>query len=794
MRHTLVVSVSLMLLSSIAATMHAQTADELLQKARGALAMIDGEKALPGLKEAVEVLRDRWGIPHIYARNSDDLFFAQGFVAAQDRLFQLDMWRRLAAGETAEVMGRQALDADRFARLLRYRGDMEREWSSYSPDTRQIAVAFTAGINACIDQAGKRLPIEFQILGIEPGKWRPEDILGRMSGIIMTRNFQQEVARARLIAAVGVDKARWLAPTDPAVPFAPAPGLDLGGIDQNVLAGYAAATKVLQFQPAKNESNNWVVSGKRSISGKPLLASDPHRPIALPALRYLVHLNAPAERGEGGWNVIGSGEPGLPGVAIGHNERIAWGITIVGTDQADLFVEDTDPVDPARYKSEGGYERFRIIKETIKVKGEPQPVEVELRFSRHGPVIYQDLKRHRAYALKWVGSEPGGAAYLGSLAIDRARNWPEFLKALQAWKGPSENFVYADVDGNIGWVAAALSPVRRDYDGLLPVPGNAGHEWKGFLAVKDLPTKFNPPAGFIATANHNILPAGYKHPINFDWAPGYRFARLHQRLESKDKFTLADFQDMQHDSTSFPGQVLVRLVKTVDMQDAALAPYAKLLASWDGVLSMTAAAGPLHAAWMLELQDAFYLPHIPKDLLPAIRTVLNARVMLTALENPDRNWFGDDPIAGRDRLLRSTFAAAVAKLKMKLGLDVDKWSWGKLHTVTFRHPLAKLGTAYEKAFNLGPVGRPGDALTPLNTKHDEKFQQVHGATYRHVLDLADWDRGLATSAPGQSGQPGSPHYGDLLPLWAEGRYFPLAFSRKRVEEVTAHRLRLTPAP
>ncbi|HMF19187.1 MAG TPA: penicillin acylase family protein, partial [Gemmataceae bacterium] len=672
-----------------------------------------------------------------------------------------------------------------FSRLLRYRGDTDTEWASYSPDTKRIATAFTNGINACIDHAGKRLPIEFQILRFAPGKWRPEDILGRMSGVIMTGNIQREIARARLIAFLGVERTRSLFPTDPVTRFAPAAGLDLAGIDNKILAGYNAATKLLQFKPVKTESNNWVVSGSRSLSGKPMLASDPHRAITLPSLRYLVHLNAP------GWNVIGAGEPALPGVALGHNERIAWGITIVGTDQADLYVEETDAKDSAKYKTDTGFETFQIVKEKIKVKGK-EPIEVELRFSRHGPVIHQDANRNRAFTLKWVGSEPGAAAYLGGLAVSRAGNWPGFLKALESWKIPSLNFVYADVDGNIGWVANGLTPVRKNHDGLLPVPGHGGCEWQGYLPVKEQPQSFNPASGAIATANHKILPAGYKHKIAFDWAPGYRFERVQQRLESKKKFSLDDFRDIQHENTSLPGQVLVRLAKSVDMKDAKLDPYVKLLSSWDGVLSRESAAGPLHAAWIMEMQDALYRSKLPKDRLAAARAVGNMRVLLTALEKADSSWFGDQSKEQRDRLLRSTFARAVDKVKGKLGPDPVKWSWGKLHTATFRHPLASMGPAYEKAFNLGPIGRPGDALTPNNTRHDENFRQLHGATYRHVFDLADWDRGLATSSPGQSGQPGSPHYGDLLPLWAEGQYFPLAFSRSKVEELTRHKLLLKP--
>jgi penicillin amidase len=749
-------------------------------KARAVLSKLDGEVRLPGLKEPVEVLRDRWGVPHIYAKNTDDLFFAQGVVAAQDRLFQLDWWRRQGAGEMAEVLGPGAVEADRFARLIRYRGDMAAEWASYSPDARRIATAFTRGINAWIDHIGDKLPIEFQLLGHAPKKWRPEDVLGRMSGIYMSRNFGSEIARAQLIAAVGLDKARWLAPVDPARAFAPAPGLDLAGIDQRILAGYRAATKLVQFPPVKTASNNWVVSGARSASGKPLLASDPHRAIALPALRYVVHLNAP------GWNVIGSGEPGLPGVAIGHNERIAWGLTIIGTDQADVYVEKIDPKRADHYRVGDRWEPIKIVREVVPVKGRAKGQTVELRFTRHGPVLFQDAKTNRAFALKWAGSEPGGAAYLASLSVDRARNKAEFLRAMARWKVPGLNFVYADVDGNIGWIAAALTPVRKNHDGLLPVPGEARFDWQGYLPVEKLPQTFNPKEGLIATANHNILPKGYEHQIGHEFAPPYRHQRVRGALLSKKRWSLEGFQAIQHDDVSLPGQALGRLLAEVDLRDPALQPLARRLIDWDGKLSVGSKAGPLYAAWLKELKEAMYALHVPKELHKVFAPLCGVPVLLDALERADERWFGRDAKVARDRLVRETFARAV-KRAQKLPSR-----WGALHTVTFRHPLSRLGPAYARAFDLGPVERPGDEHTPNNTRHDGTLQQVHGATYRHLFDLSDWDRGLATSAPGQSGQPGSPHYGDLLQPWSKGEYFPLAFSRKKVESVMRHRLWLRP--
>lgn len=757
--------------------------EELRAKASQVLAPLDGTINLPGLREPVEIVRDRWGIAHIEAKNTSDLFFAQGFVVAQDRLVQIDIWRRQGVGEMAEVFGPDYLPADRFARLIKYRGDMAAEWASYSSDTKEIITSFTNGINAGIDQFGDKLPIEFQLLGYKPKKWQPEDVLGRMSGIYMSQNFQSEIRRAQLIADIGIEKARWLAPVDPPRAYS----VDLGGdelkaIDTKILADYEAAAKGLGYKPSKSESNNWVVSGARSVSGKPLLASDPHRAIGLPALRYLVHLRAP------GWNVIGSGEPGLPGVAIGHNERIAWGFTIIGTDQADIFVEEINPENPAEYRANGGWKKMTVIRESIPVKGGKEQV-VEMRTTRHGPVLHLDAKRQRAYALKWAGSEPGGAAYLGSLAVARAGNPKEFLDALKSWKIPGLNFVYADVEGNFGWIAAALTPIRPKHDGLLPVPGDAGFEWSGFLQVADLPQSFNPKSGWLATANQNILPEGYAHAIGYEFSPPYRYQRIREVLTSKSKFDLNDFRALQHDDTSLPGQFLVRLLKKTDLLDEKLEPFKKLLLDWDGKLSLDSPTGPLYGMWMQAIQDVFYTLRMPKEKAATLGKLNSLPTILQALEDADPHWFGADAPKVRDHFLRTTFAEAIKKYQ---SLPREKQArWGSLHTVTFRHPLTPwLGNA--NAFNIGPFERTGDGNTPNNTRFDSAFNQIHGASYRHVIDVADWDRALATSAPGQSGQLGSPHYADLAPLWARAEYFPLAFSHKKVEEVAAHRLLLKP--
>ncbi len=748
----------------------------LLEQSQARLAQMEGTLPLDGLERPVEVLRDKWGVAHIYAENAQDLFFAQGFTAAQDRLYQIEIWRRTGAGELAEVFGPEFVERDRIARLVRYRGDLKKEWESYSPDAESIAGAFTAGVNAYVRQAADRLPVEFELLDFRPGEWKPEHCLLRIAGLMMVSNADEEVARSEMVAKLGLEAAMKYLPTDPVRKFDPDPEVNLEGIDGAVLAGHNSAISIPSLKKQEG-SNNWVVDGTLSATGKPLLASDPHRAVVLPSLRYLVHLVAP------GWNVIGSGEPALPGVAIGHNERVGWGFTIVQYDQADLYVEKTDPANPNRYLYKGGWLDMQVEREQIKVKN-AAPVEVELKFTRHGPVIWEDKASNRAVALRWAGAEPGTAGYLGSLAVNRVNNWREFNEAMTRWKIPAENIVYGDVDGDIGWISAGLMPVRENWSGLFPVPGHTGkYEWNGFRPVSDLPQRHNPAEHFIATANHNIRPKNYPHDLAFDWAAPYRFQRIDEVLRSGKNFTIEDFQRLQHDQTSLPARELIALLKQVPGQASPASQEARrLLLGWDTVLDKNSAASAFFQVWLRQIRPAYVERQVPveaRELVLKNVTLERAIALLKELST-----------AERQAVLTQSLEAAVTEAKKLLGEDTARWRWGTLHTITFRHPLANT-PARETAFNLGPVERGGDGYVP-NSTSGSGYSQTNGASYRHILDMADWDRSVFTSTPGQSGQPGSPHYGDLLPLWANHEYAPLVFSREAVEQNTAHKLVLQP--
>ena len=743
----------------------------LEELASRSLAQIDGELEIPGLREPVEVIRDEWGVPHIYAQNDDDLFFAQGYVMAQDRLWQMEMWRRWHSGRLAEIFGPDALVYDRRTRLMMFRGPWdETEWTSYHPDAERLFSAHANGVNAFIEQNRNNLPVEYQLTGVVPEPWTAETVVLRWAALAVPSvrgHAINEIQLAMDVARYGVEEANRRFAPDPWDDLEVPDGLDVDIITQDLLdamragdndpfvAGRLPALEVVEpyralvpgvrttrvsSGPVPTEgSNNWVMSGERSPTGVPILANDPHRRIEMPALRYFVHLVAP------GWNVIGGGEPPFAGVDVGNNERMAWGFTFAGTDMVDVYVEEMHPDDPNLVRWQDGWEPLRVIEEEIPVKGqEPEPIV--LKFSRHGPVFYEDLENRRAYAVRSVVQEPGTAAYKGSFQLAQAESCADFFDRAMHWLVPTHSLICGDADGNIALQVTGLTPDRDGWNGRLPVPGTGEYEWHGFRT--DLPREFNPERGYITTANNNVHPPGYEgRPVFYHSSKGVetsRIARLHQILGSKEPLSVDDHKRIQHDAYSLAAERDIPAFQGWTSDDLDVEWARSLIAQWDGTLSKESTAAALYVRWSDEIDE----------MVEGSGT----------------------PVADGQVLVGQGLKAALERLTRELGPDRTTWRHGRVHVSKLPHVIAS-------AFDLPTVERPGGFGTV----------NAAGANFRRIIDLADLDRSVASNSPGQSAQPRSPYYGNLVDNLGNGEYFPLLYTRGAVEERAAHRLTLQTA-
>lgn len=756
-----------------------------------------------GLAAPAEIRVDTWGVPHIYARSARDAFFVQGYNAARDRLWQIDLWRKRGLGLLARDFGPDFAEQDRAARLFLYRGDMKAEWAAYGEGAQSHTVAFVEGINAYVREirSGRRpLPREFRIAGTQPDLWAPEDVV-RIRSHGLTRNVGMEVTRARILCAGGPGADRLFKKLEPDwTPGVPA-GLDPCAIPANVLDDYNLATRGVKFDagrrrlameaqaPDSQGSNNWTISASRTTTGRAILANDPHRDHGLPSLRYVAHLEAP------GLSVIGAGEPALPGVSIGHNGTIAFGLTIFYADQEDLYVYETSPEDPDLYRYRGGWARMEKVKARIEVRGAPAR-EVELRFTRHGPVIHDDPATHRAFALRSVWAEPGASAYFGSLGYMNATTWPAFRAALANWGSPSENQVYADVDGRIGWVAAGRVPSRPNWDGLLPVPGDGRYEWKGFLTQDELPSKVNPPEGFIATANAMNLPPGYpvaERKVGFEWSNPSRLQRIEEVLGARPRISLEDAMALQTDPTDITSRRLLKLLAPLESSDPLTRTALDLLRGWDGSARADSAAAAVYLIWT----GKHLGPAVVRRAAPAsVQDLLGGgdlAAVMDLLESPGAT-LGPDPEGTRRTLLLDSLGAAAREARDRMGPDPGGWAWGRLHQAAFTHVLEPLASGADKdGLSVGPAPMAGTSLSPLAaTWRPDDFRVVAGASFRMVLDVGAWDQSRFINTPGQSGDVDSPHARDLFPTWVRGGYAPLLYSRKAVEGATERLIRLRP--
>ena len=733
---------------------------------------VSGTLRLSGLRGDVHVDRDPFGIPHITAANTDDLFFAQGFVQAQDRLFQMDLWKRAAQGRLAEVMGANFIQRDSMTRRIQFRGDFEREWQSYGPDTRRIAVAFTNGINEWVRLARQQRPEEFVLAGWEPELWKPEDLLNRTDTYLASSAALDDLVRARLVATLGPARVDQLLPPQRGLHTTRDLGVDLsvvtfvvsdalrrigtppffltlaGPVSETARRGQrtpdvqltadadspfgGGAAAVPSRAPRPGAGRTWLVDAAHSASGKPLLAVAENDRLENPSRRYLVQLTAP------GWNVAGATSPWMPGVAIGHNDRIAWAYTASDDDTQDVFVERTNPDNPHQVARDGRWVDMQVDRERLSVKGRTAPVEYERLYTPNGVVIAQDREHALVYTLRWTGTEYGGTAELASLGIARAESWPDFRTALARWEAPAAEFVYADVDGRVARQRAGLVPIRPAGAGLLPSAGwLAARGWQGFTDLS-LETDTTESAG-----------------------------------SSEGTVSAADLQRAQLDIHSRNASALIARLEKIGVVPREIEAVRPGLVAWDRMVRANSKEASLYRAWERAIRQRLAARLVQAELVQEFALRLDP---VALLNGPVSSGAGGDIGPWRDILLVDALSDA---LNAPVGQADSRAHF------TFPHPLAVFNDA-RRRFDVHGYPLHGHTDTVFST------DGVRGPVLQAVFDLSDWSRTAVTNPPGQAGSPSNPHYDDLAPKWAAGEYVNLLFAQSSVPSLQTSGLTLQP--
>ena len=769
-----------------------------------------------GLRSPATVRRDERGIPYIEAANDQDLYFAQGYVTASDRLWQMDLQRRTARGELSEIFGQTTLAQDKLHRTFGFGRIIDQAAANLDPKFNIAVTSYAKGVNAYIDSlTDQTMPPEFRILQYKPRPWTPADSLavGALMAEYLSTTWQLDMMRASLASLPKEKREALLPETSPldvlvvgtdrpgSAGFRPASGTTAShgvgsptsreGVSPEILAelhklneAQQRSFELLGLTPPALEtihaSNNWVVSGKRTDTGKPLLANDPHIPASAPGIWYQTQLIAP------GMHVAGVTFPGLPGIIAGHNERIAWGVTNLGPDVQDVYIEKFDKTNPTKYHTPSGLREAEVRQEQIKVRQsftstatDTQTVAVTV--TRHGPIILE--KDGTRYALRWTSLDPSTLQTVGFLEANRARNWKEFTSALSRYRGPTQNFVYADVDGHIGYYGAGWIPIRKSGDGSVPYDGATDDgEWTGFIPFDKLPHLYDPPSGMIVTANQRVVGSSYPYFVSHVWASPYRARRILDLLSAKPKLTTDDFRKIQGDVYSIAGKTFAQHVaKSLRSADFEPAAFISDLESWDGLMSadsrMAVIVAQMRPAFRARILNAMLGPELAKGYGWPESEVLVDRI---ASEQP-REWLPKE-FATYAQLFKASYEDARQALTKSLGADESKWSWGAQTKARFTHPLAA-APLIGAQFTIAPIPQNGSGGT---------VNVGSAVSMRLIADLSDWDKSQHGIPLGQSGLPNSPHWKDQLDDWRNvtPRAFP--FSKAAIASATKETLVLTP--
>jgi penicillin amidase len=778
---------------------------------RRRLPPVDGTLTVPGLSAPVEVIRDRWGVPHIYAANVHDLIFAQGYVHAQDRLWQMEVNRRLATGRLSEMFGKIALETDRAVRTFGFHRLAQADWEAADDEVRAVLTAYAAGVNAFLEgpSGEKNRPVEFSLLGHLPEPWRPEDSLAFARVMIwqLSHAWYGEIVRARLIEAVGPENAAELEIDPPkANPLTLPQGIEFNGLDPD--GGLSAVRG--PFLHRGLGSNAWTLAGSHTDTGKPILCNDMHLPLLQPGLWHQVHLVG------GPFNVSGVSLPSVPLVQVGHNEHLAWGMTLAFTDCEDLFVERFDPDNPQRYQFRGAWHEAQVIRETIQVKGRAEPVVEEVIITRHGPVISDVVGfPQQRLAVQSMALRPC-PVLKGWFLLDQAHDWDEFVDAMRYIEAPQLNVAYADVEGNIGYWVTGKVPVRAGTcaaavgtsgPGMVPAPGWSGEcEWLDEVPFEDMPHALNPARGYLVTCNQRIIDEDYPYFLGNAWMNGYRARRIVDVLEEKGRLSAADCLALQLDVTCLPGRELAQRLRNLAVDDPLQQAALDRLRAWDGQLRVDSVAGAIYEVLRYSLVRNLLLSGLDRDLATQVMgqgfdLILlpasefhghDTSVLLRLLDDPESWWLAQ--AGGREALIQQSLDEAVRWLRRKLGADMDGWQWGKIHHTYFPHALGAQ-KLLNRVFSRGPFSIGGDNDTPCATAihpADPYDNKAWAPSFRQIVDLGDLSRSIAIAPPGQSGHLGSRHYDDLAIAWVRGKYQPMLWTREQVEAEAEGRLILSP--
>jgi penicillin G amidase len=792
----------------------------------------NGTIALQGLQAEVRVESDRFGIPHVYASSSHDLAMAQGFLHAQNRFWQMDFWRHIGAGRLSEMFGKSQLETDKFLRTMGWARVAKLEFEQLAAETQSNLQAYADGVNAYLQtHQGSQISLEYAVLKLnnpnyKPEPWQPVHSLtwGKVMAYDLGRNLEREIERTVLLQTLPLDKVEALFPSYPEdlpiiLPdytkeqtetlYAPDANLieAIAPTLSNISPPLRAIADLLGSTSDGVGSNSWVISGKRTATGKPILANDPHLGVQMPSIWYEIGLHCVPKSPKCPYNVTGFGFPGVPGVVVGHSDRIAWGVTNIGADVMDLYVEKINPANPNRYEVNGKWVDMQIIPETIQIAGD-KPVVQTVRYTRHGPILSDvqpklqklaskspvDVPSEYAISLRWVALEP--SKMMESIEeLDKANNWPEFRAAATKFQVPPQNLVYADVEGNIGYQMPGKIPMRRQGDGRYPVPGwNDDYEWLGYIDFEKLPFAFNPEKGYIVTANNPVVDASYPHIITKDWVFGYRAKSIEAGIADRTQpISLADVQKLQGNTRNLHAKKLIPILLATPFQDSNIKSKLQLLKEWDLQLDKDEPGAVIFEVfWKHLLTDTFH-DELAESYWPTGGDRYMAVVSILA-NQPNHSWWNDPrtkEVERRDDIFKKAFTETITELENTFGKDPKTWNWGKLHQVTFRNQtLGKSGIApIETLFNRGsfPTSGNGETVNANRWKANKSYEVTDIPSMRVIFDLANLNNSVALNSTGQSGHAYHIHYDDMIPLWLKGQYHLL-------HERSEDKLSLKPTP